>query len=315
MSHSSRCTRRVVLCGPLAALLSMPIAGADTVAERLGHPADARLMILHADDLGMAHSVDTAIFEALEKGWVTSASIMVPCPWFPEVAQRASGRDELDLGIHLTLNSEWTAYRWGPVSPRALVPTLLDDTGFFPLTSPPVIRRASLADVETELRAQIERALEAGIHLTHLDSHMGTLFFSPELRALYRRLGRSYGLPVLVTRESVGGFPAAPQDDPTVLVDRVLGIGPGVARDEWRSSYEELLKPLPPGVYELIVHLGHDGAELRGATSNVENWGSAWRQWDLDLVSSPEFQQFLSEEGFILLGWADLAHALPRPER
>jgi predicted glycoside hydrolase/deacetylase ChbG (UPF0249 family) len=274
-----------------------------SVAERLGHPEDARLLVLHADDLAMAHSVNEATFAALEQGLVTSASIMVPCPWFPEVAARARERTDLDLGIHLTLNSEWPGYRWGPVSPDQAVPTLLDADGYFPLTSPPVARRASLADVETELRAQIERALAAGIAVTHLDSHMGTLFETPEQSALYRRLGRSYGLPVLVTRDWA--------EDASVLIDRVLGIDPGVAKEDWRATYEALLSPLPPGVYELILHLGHDGDELRAATGNVADWGSAWRQQDLDLVSDPGFRSFLEREGFVLVTWKQLQAALP----
>jgi predicted glycoside hydrolase/deacetylase ChbG (UPF0249 family) len=274
-----------------------------TVAERLGHAKDARLLVLHADDLAMAHSVNEATFEALEHGWVTSASIMVPCPWFPEVAARARERADLDLGVHLTLTSEWSGYRWRPVSASQPVPTLLDADGYLPMTTPPVTRRASLADVERELRAQIEQALAAGITITHLDSHMGTLFQSPELSALYRRLGRSYDLPVLVTREWA--------DDAGVLIDRVLGIAPGVSPEEWRAAYEGLLSPLPPGVYELIVHLGYDDDELRAATGGVAGWGSAWRQSDLDLVRDPEFRAFLEREGFVLVGWKELGQALP----
>jgi predicted glycoside hydrolase/deacetylase ChbG (UPF0249 family) len=284
-----------------------PVGAADparppSVAERLGHPKDARLLVLHADDLAMAHSVNEATFEALEQGWVTSASIMVPCPWFPEVAARAQ-KSDLDLGVHLTLTSEWTGYRWRPVSASQPVPTLLDASGYLPLTAPPVVRRASLADVEKELRAQIEQALAAGIAITHLDSHMGTLFQTPELSALYRRLGRAYDLPVLVTHEWA--------DDAGVLIDRVLGISPGVSPEGWREAYEGLLSPLPPGVYELIVHLGYDGDELRAATGNAAGWGSAWRQSDLDLVRDPEFRGFLEREGFILVGWKELALALP----
>jgi predicted glycoside hydrolase/deacetylase ChbG (UPF0249 family) len=292
-----------LLLAQMAATGAGEPASPASVAERLGHPKDARLLVLHADDLAMAHSINEATFDALDRGLVTSASIMVPCPWFPEVAARARERTDLDLGLHLTLNSEWTGYRWGPVSPDRAVPTLLDADGYFPLTSPPVAQRASLADVETELRAQIEQALSAGIAVTHLDSHMGTLFRTAELSALYRRLGRAYGLPVLVTRESA--------DDAGVLIDRVLGIAPGVSRGDWRASYEALLSPLPPGVYELIVHLGRDDDELRAATGHVAEWGSAWRQQDLDLVGDPEFRRFLEREGFVLVTWRQLQAALP----
>ncbi len=153
-----------------------------TVQERLGYPANARLLVIHADDLGMNHSVNRAIFEALDKGWVTSASILVPCPWFPEVVRYAKNHPDADLGIHQALNSEWNDFRWGPVSSKDKVPSLLDALGYLPLDTPEVAKSAKVSEVETELRAQVDRAQAMGIHLTHLDSHMGTLFATPRAR-------------------------------------------------------------------------------------------------------------------------------------
>ena len=280
-----------------------------TVQERLGHPKAARLLVIHADDLGMSHSVNRATFEALEKGWITSASILVPCPWFPEVVRFARDHPEADLGIHLALNSEWTTYRWGPVSPRAAVPSLLDGDGYFPLVEPTVVAQARLPDVERELRAQVERARSAGIRLTHLDSHMGTLFRTAPLLDAYRRVGKEHGLPVLLAREG-DGPPGASVPDAEILVDRVVGIEPGVPAAEWRAAYERLLAPLPPGVHELIVHLAYDDAEMRGATADHPDWGAAWRQQDLDLVRDPAFREFLRAQGFVLVTWKDLAKAL-----
>src|ERR1700694_1761650 len=141
-----------------------------TVQQRLGYPASARLLVIHSDDLGMNHSVNRATFEALENGWITSASILVPCPWFPEVARWAKEHPDADVGIHQALNSEWTSFRWGPVSPKDKVPSLLDPDGYLPLDTPAVGRNAKLPEVENELRAQIDRALSVGIHLTHLES-------------------------------------------------------------------------------------------------------------------------------------------------
>src|SRR5438477_4697320 len=118
---------------PFAAVFVAATAGSQTngrsVQERLGYPANARLLVLHADDLGMSHSVNRATFEALEHGWITSASILVPCPWFPEVVSWARGHADADLGIHLALNSEWTTFRWGPIAPKESVASLLDPDG------------------------------------------------------------------------------------------------------------------------------------------------------------------------------------------
>jgi chitin disaccharide deacetylase len=295
------------------ALAAPPARAADaaspSVAERLGHPANARLLVLHADDLGMSHSVNRATFEALEKGWVTSASILVPCPWFPEAAAFARTHSQADLGIHLALNSEWTTLRWGPVSPSDQVPTLLDEHGFLRLDTPQVTAQAKPAEVERELRAQVERARAAGVRLSHLDSHMGALFGSEDFLNVYCRVGADYGLPVLLERtgERAAAFPEAAKES---LVDRVLGIDPGVTAAGWRAAYEKMLEPLPPGVYELIVHLAYDDDEMRGATADHPDWGAAWRQQDLDLVKSPEFRSFLDKQGFIRVGWGDLAKAM-----
>ena len=284
--------------------------GPRSVAERLGHPAGARLLLIHADDLGMARSVDDASFEALEKGFVDSASIMVPCPWLPDVAAFAKDHPGADLGLHLVLNSEWTTYRWGPVSSKDTVPSLLDEQGYFPLVEPAVIAKARPSEVERELAAQVERALAFGIRPTHLDSHMGTVFGSPELFSLYHHLAREHGLPFLYEAQ---GEPRPEDQVPAdeVLVDRVLGIEPGVPPGEWRAAYEKILSPLPPGVYVLIVHIAHDDLEMRGATAGHPDWGAAWRQSDLDLVSSPEFRRFLDDQGFVRVTWRELARALP----
>ena len=287
-----------------------------SLQERLGHPADARVLVIHADDLGMSHSVNRATLEALEKGWVTSASILVPCPWFPEVARWAKTHPQADLGIHLAVNSEWTTFRWGPLSPRDEVASLLDGEGYLPLVEADVVARARPSEIERELRAQIDRARAAGITLTHLDSHMATLFRKREFFDVYRELGRSYGLPVLLERLGVRGGEASavtagatPDVASDALVDRVLSISPGVSEADWPAAYEKMLAPLPPGVYQLIVHLAYDDEEMRGATFDHPDWGAKWRQNDFDLVKSDRFRNFLRDQRFILAGWKDLARA------
>jgi predicted glycoside hydrolase/deacetylase ChbG (UPF0249 family) len=283
-----------------------------TVQERSGYPASARLLIIHADDLGMNHSVNRATFEALEKGWITSASILVPCPWFPEVARWAKQHPDADVGIHQALNSEWTDFRWGPVSPKDKVPSLLDADGYLPLETPAVTQNAKLSEVETELRAQIDRAKSAGIHLTHLDTHMAALFGATDLYKLYQKMGYSYGLPILEEWEGTHGpMSIAPPAD-EVLIQKVISIEPGIEAKDWTNWYEKKLAALGPGVYQVIVHLAYDDEEMRGATYDHPDWGAAWRQHDLDMVKSPEFRQFLREQRFVLVGWRELGKALPK---
>jgi predicted glycoside hydrolase/deacetylase ChbG (UPF0249 family) len=282
-----------------------------TVQERLGYPAKARLLIIHADDLGMSHSVNRATFDGLEKGFITSSSILVPCPWFPEVAEWAKKHPEADLGIHMALNSEWTGFRWATISPRDKVPSLLDQSGYLPVVETTVVQQAKMPEVEMELHAQVDKAKAAGIRLTHLDSHMVTLLRSQPLFETYNKVGRSYGLPLLLERSQGAYLPNGQQPADWALVDKVLGIDVGVAPKDWLQAYQNLLKPLGPGVYELIVHTAIDDDEMRGATWDHPAWGAAWRQFDYDMLKSPEWQKFLKDEGFILVSWKDLAKALP----
>ena len=287
-------------------------ASGQTVQEKLGYPASARLLIIHADDFGGSNAINLAIIDALEHRWVTSASILVPAPWFPQAAQWAKAHPEADLGIHLDLNSEWTTYRWGPVTSKDQVPSLLDSEAYFPLVEDQVAKNAKIPEVQKELRAQIDRARAWGVHLTHLDTHMGTVTHTQQLFDAYKALGHQYDLPVLLERNPSERLPPGyviPQEE--ALVNTVLQMTPGVPVDQWFDWYKKTLTSLKPGVYQLIVHLAYDDPEMRGATFKHPDWGAAWRQADLEMVSSPEFQQFLKDQGFILVGWKDLAKALP----
>ena len=282
-----------------------------SVQERLGYPANARLLVIHADDFGMNHSVNRATSEALLNHWITSASILVPCPWFLEAADFAKAHQDLDLGIHQALNSEWTTFRWGPVTPKDQVPTLLDDQGYLPLDTPAVAKNANPSQVETELRAQIDRAQKFGVHITHLDTHMAALFTTPELYKVYLNMGHTYHLPILEEWQGTHGPLGINPPQEEMLVQKVISINPGVSAADWVGWYEKQLAPLGPGVYEIIIHLAYDDDEMRGATFDHQDWGSAWRQHDLDMVKGGEFQKFLKDQGFILVGWKDLAKALP----
>ena len=306
--HRNFCLLLVASCLGWNALAQTPTK---SVQERLGYPATARLLVIHADDLGMNHSVNRATFEALEKNWITSSSILVPCPWFPEVGRWAKDHPTADLGIHQALNSEWTTLRWGPVSSTDKVSSLLASDGYLPLDTPAVATNAKPAEVETELRAQIDRAQSVGIHVTHLDSHMGALFGTADLFRVYQKMGYRYGVPILEELDGFHGPQGVPVPKEETLVQKVIAIEPGIDAKDWTAWYEKQLAPLTPGVYEVIVHLAYDDDEMRGATADHPDWGAAWRQHDLDMVKSAEFQEFLKDQGFVMVGWKDLAKALP----
>ena len=301
------CSLVLVICAQ--AFAQSPV---ESVQERLGYPASARLLILHADDYGMNHSVNRATAEGLDKHWITSASILVPCPWFMEAAAYAKAHPDADLGIHQALNSEWTTLRWGPVTSKDQVPSLLDPDGYLPLDTPIVAKNAKTNEVEIELRAQIERAQKFGVHITHLDTHMSALFGSTDLYKAYMKMGHAYGLPILEEWEGVHGPLGVTPPPEEVLVQKVIAIDPGIDAKDWTAWYEKQLAPLGPGVYQVILHLAYDDDEMRGATYDHPDWGAAWRQHDVDMVRSPEFQKFLKDQGFILVGWKDLAKALPK---
>src|SRR5947209_8210266 len=266
LRHSPDRSFVLVLFTALAALAASAQQGAPTVQERLGYPADARLLIIHADDLGMNHSVNRATFEALEKHWITSSSILVPCPRFPEVVRFAQAHPAVDLGIHLALNSEWTDFRWGPVSPKDKVSSLLDQHGYFPLLETDVAAHAKPKEAEKELRAQIDRARSDRINISHFDTHMAALDTTKDLLKVYEKLGRDYKLPVLLDRAASRKIPeggSVPQEQ--VLVDSIIEISPGVPPDQWVNWYEKTLAGLKPGVYLMIVDLAYDDEEVRVA--------------------------------------------------
>lgn len=296
----------------LVLLASALPAQTRSIAERLGYPANSKLLILHADDLGAAHSVNVASFDALDRGAISSASIMIPTPWIAEVAAYARTHPNADLGLHLTITAEWETYKWGSVESKDKVPSLLDSAGVFPSETAPVAARAKADEVERELRAQVDRALALGIRPTHLDSHMGALFATPELIGTYIKVARAYRLPFLALR----GDPRSPTPfltEKDVVLDAVVIAGPEVPRDQWKEFYLKAIAGLKPGLTEMIVHLGYDDAELRAVTVNHEPYGSAWRQRDYDVVMSPEFKKALQDNHVILVTWRDLQKVAQQP--
>ena len=297
----------------VACLLTvLPVAvSAQTLADRLGYPPGTKLIVVHADDLGETHAVNAAAIKALQAGTINSASLMVACPWFPEMADYAKSHPDADLGLHLTLTSERVYYRWGPVAPTDKVPSLVDANGYFHHDWDHV-RPIDAKDVEIELRAQVERALAMGVRPTHLDSHQYRLIMSgKDLFDAMLRVAHDYKLPVFVTRDWFADYPyleasLAPSD---LVLDHTVTIEPDVPPEKWADFYLTALKNLKPGVTEFVIHPGFDDEELRAATRERSTWGSAWRQRDYDFFTSEQFRAILAEQHIQLITWRELARA------
>jgi predicted glycoside hydrolase/deacetylase ChbG (UPF0249 family) len=232
---------------------------------------------------------------------------MVPCPWLTEVGDYAKAHPDADLGLHLTLTSEWKTYRWGPVTSSSLVPGLLGPDGYLWPEAALVNKNATADEVEAEIRAQIERAMKAGIHPTHVDSHMATLF-TPKFFPAYVKVARSYGLPFLAAR--LLGAPAAMlallKDTDILPASIVMATPAAVKPENWASYYAGVVAGLKPGLTEIIVHLAYDDAELQAVSVDHPAYGAAWRQRDFNVVTSPEFRQLLKDNHVVPIGWKEI---------
>jgi len=272
-----------------------------SVAERLGHPPDARLLIVNCDDLGSSHAANVGVYEALREGVATSASLMVPCPWARDAAARYRGED---VGVHLTLNAEHDLFRWAPITH---VPSLLDGDGGFPRTVQDAWDHADLDEVRRECRAQVERAIYWGFDVSHLDSHMATLELRPEFFDIYLELAAEFGLPVRLgpaSTERAVGFPfRALAADEGILSPDHLVRAPAVGS---RRAIERALSDLKPGLTELVVHPAADAAELRALAP--DDW--AGRVDDLDLVTDTSaLRSVLRRAGAKTIGYRALRDA------
>lgn len=292
-------------------------ANAKALLERLGYPPDTKLIIVHADDLGMAHTINLASIKGLESGLVSSASIMIPCPWLPEIAAYARSHPEADLGLHLTLTSEWSLYRWAPVLPKERVPSLLDREGYLYLTETEAATHIDPKEAEAEIRAQIARARALGIQPTHLDSHMGTLYQNRALFEMLFRVAHENKLLIRVSKEWFASSPFLPSllSPEDVVVNTVISIEPGVTAEDWPRFYADAIKGLQPGITEMIVHLAYDDQEMKGVAFDHPNWGSEWRQRDFQFVTSDAFRQVLRENNVKLVTWREVGKGLQNRAR
>lgn len=302
----------------LSVIFSLNIFSQDSnIAERLGYKKDSKLLIIHADDLGVAHSENSASLYALENSPVNSASIMVPCPWFPEIASYARKNKDMDFGLHLTLNSEWENYKWGPVSARESVKSLVNHKGYFFSSVDSLIASAKVDQVEIELRSQIKKALSEGINVTHLDTHMGSAASTPEIGAVYIRLGNEFKVPVLLDKRVFSEPMKLVKDlinENTVVVDEIHMAYPNSIKEGMASYYEKLLQNLSPGLNCLLIHTAYDDEEMRAITINHPEYGAAWRQEDFNFFTSEKCAEILKEQGIILVSWKELRDKITRAD-
>jgi predicted glycoside hydrolase/deacetylase ChbG (UPF0249 family) len=287
--------------------------------QKLGFSDTDRLVIIHTDDIGMCHASLQAFKELWNFGTITSGAVMVPCPWFPATAQMCRENPEMDMGIHATLNAEWEAYRWSPLSTRDPASGLLDANGYFHQWQDAVYQNAKPEAVDAEVNAQIERALAAGIDVTHVDSHMGTIM-SPLFIQSYIQAAASRRLPNMLPRIDAQGMEITGMNEGQrkvyePLMDQLLEAGIPMLEgllsmplDEPNGQMEiakDLLGNLPVGITHFILHPSIDTAELR---SIAPDWES--RVANYNTFMSDELKKFIEHEDIKLIGYRHIRNAM-----
>jgi predicted glycoside hydrolase/deacetylase ChbG (UPF0249 family) len=277
-----------------------------STAERLGYAADARVLIINADDFGMCHDQNEGVIRGLQEGVFTSSTILVTCPWFEEAAEFARNNPAADLGVHLTLTAEWDSYKWGPVLGRRAVPSLVDERGYLWQTVAQVYEHARLDQAEAELREQIEKAFAAGIDATHLDSHMGTLQLRADYHEIYARLANEYRLPLrLASRrrmstDGMGGILEQLDAFGVVTPDHLVFNGPP-AVPETESYWTNLIRTLKPGVTEILCHPALARDELKSCARDAHQ-----READFRYFTSDKTRQLIKDAGVEMIDFREL---------
>lgn len=251
-------------------------------------------LIIRTDDVGMSHSVNMGMQRLIAAGLPLSVSVMFACPWYQEAVEILKQNPQVAVGIHLTLNSEWKHYRWGPVAGAAAVPSLVDGDGyFFPSADALYQNKPDVREVERELRAQIDRARRSGLQIDYVDYHMGTATRYPEFREVAERLAREFGLGM---SEYFGEAGDAPQYF--------------AAPERKLDSLVAMIERLKPGLNLVVTHVGIDDAEL-GALLDMNTDQplpdmSKNRQGELTALTSPRFKAALKAHNVVLVTYRDV---------
>ena len=305
-------------------LLSYALAAEEksSLVERLGFAKDAQVLIINGDDFGMNHATNVGTERALKAGALTSSTIMVPCPWFLEAADFARKNPQANLGVHTTLTSEWSKYKWGPVLGRTAVPGLCDEMGYFFEDVFAIYGIGEIDQAEQEVRAQVKQALDAGIDVTHIDSHMGAMQYSPDYFERFIRIAADLNLPCrLAGRDLLEPLGVVHLLDLAaelnVLGPEVLYMGDPSSLEETEAWFKNQIKNIPKGkVSEMYIHCAADEPEIFATT------GSARRRIaDTDFFSDPETLKWIQEQGIELISYRELKHLqqtgkpMPRTEK
>src|SRR5215216_1466555 len=287
--------------------------------QKLGYSNNERLVIIHTDDIGMCHASLQAFKDLWKFGTITSGAVMVPCPWFPATAQMCRENPEIDMGVHATLNAEWENYRWSPLSTRDPASGLLDADGYFHQWQDAVYQNAKPEAVDAEVNAQIERALAAGIDVTHVDSHMGTIM-SPLFIQSYIQAAASRRLPNMLPRIDAQGMEITGMSEAELrvyepIMNQLLEAGipmlegllslPLNESNGQMETAKDLLGNLPVGITHFILHPSIDTAELR---SIAPDWES--RVSNYNTFMSDELKRFIEGENIQLIGYRALREAM-----
>lgn len=282
---------------------------------RLGLRQDARVVILHADDVGMARGANRAFLDLARAGRIDCGSVMVPCPWFPEIAREAVADPSLDLGVHLTLTSEWLVYRWGPVAVRSKASGLLDADGYFHRDCLALRAHVDPLAAEAEMQAQIEQALGTGMDVTHLDTHMGAALV-PELLPATLRLAKRYDLPLLLPRDlssylsvlrlgevDPGPYAAAVAELDAAglpVIDR-FAMTPGVPTGQAEAAYAALVTPAAPGLTYVALH-PHGAEDIADIQRDHPRAKPHWRTDELRLFGNGQCDAAIAAAGVRRVG-------------